>query len=375
MIVREIEAKSILRKNKKIDSWFISHYGMNLYRGCTHNCTYCDGRTEKYRVEGDFGKEVEVKINALDILKRELDPARKRKPFKGGFMMIGGGVGDGYQPLENKYHLTRQALELINHHQLPVHLLTKSTTVIKDLELLKQIQARSRLLVSMSFSSMDDRIGAIFEPGVPPPSERLKTLALFKKEGLNCGVFMLPVIPFITDTADLMEETIQKTSESGLDYLIFGGMTLKEGRQKDYFFETLKKYDLRLIKKYEQIFVGHPWGSALKSYYNSIHQRFYRIAVKYTIPLRIPIHLCHDILDENDLSIVILEHIDYYLKLRGQNSAYGYAAYVISQLKEPLSLHRNSFHNLKGISRAAEQIVIEILDTGRSALYEKLLAR
>ncbi len=94
MVVKEIVAKSILRKHKKIDSWFLSWYGMNLYRGCTHNCVYCDGRSEGYYVEGEFGTDLTVKINAVDVLRRELDPKRKRTPFKQGYIMVGGGVGD-----------------------------------------------------------------------------------------------------------------------------------------------------------------------------------------------------------------------------------------------------------------------------------------
>lgn len=111
--IKEIEAKSILRKHKKIDSWFISYYGMSLYRGCAHNCVYCDGRSEGYYVNGEFGKDVEVKVNAIDILRRELDPRRKRTPLKRSFIMVGGGVGDSYQPIEKKYELTRNALQLM----------------------------------------------------------------------------------------------------------------------------------------------------------------------------------------------------------------------------------------------------------------------
>ena len=92
--IREINAKSILRKSKKIDSWFISHYGMNLYRGCNHNCVYCDGRSEGYYVEGEFGRDISVKVNAIDVLRKELDPKGKRTPFKRSFIMIGGGVSD-----------------------------------------------------------------------------------------------------------------------------------------------------------------------------------------------------------------------------------------------------------------------------------------
>ena len=139
MGVREIQAKSVLRKQKKIDSWFISHYGMNLYRGCTHDCAYCDGRTEGYYVEGEFGRDVAVKVNALEILNRELDPKRKRKPLKKGYFMVGGGVGDSYQPLEQKYRLTRNTLVLLEKYGFPVHILTKSTRVKRDMDILQRI--------------------------------------------------------------------------------------------------------------------------------------------------------------------------------------------------------------------------------------------
>ncbi len=124
MVIREIEAKSILRKHKRIDSWFVSQYGMNLYRGCSHNCVYCDGRSEGYYVEGELGEDITVKVNAVDILGRELNPKRKRIPLKRSYIMLGGGVGDSYQPIEKKYQLSRGALQLIDEYNFPVHVLT-----------------------------------------------------------------------------------------------------------------------------------------------------------------------------------------------------------------------------------------------------------
>ena len=374
MTIREIEAKSILRKYKKIDSWFISRYGMNLYRGCIHNCIYCDGRSEGYYVDVEFGEDVTVKINAIEILRRELDPKRKRIPFKRSFVMIGGGVGDSYQPIEAKYQLSRRALELVDEYNFPVHVLTKSTLVKRDIDILKKINKKNRAIVSFSFSSADDEISAIFEPGVPPPSERLKNLTFFKNEGIACGMFLLPVIPFITDIPELMEETIRKASEAGLDFIIFGGMTLKEGRQKDYFFKTLKKYYPKLIVEYENIYQKSKWGEAAGEYYNSINLTFNCIIKKYKIPPRIPLSLYKDILEENDLVVVILEHIDYFLKLQGRTSPYGYAAYSISQIKEPLSSMRRELKRINGVGKVTENIILEILDTKSSSYYKKLLA-
>ncbi len=374
MTIREIEAKSILRKYKKIDSWFISRYGMNLYRGCIHNCIYCDGRAEGYYVNGEFGEDVTVKVNAIEILRRELDPKRKRTPFKRSFIMLGGGVGDSYQPIEEKYQLSRRALGLVNEYNFPVHILTKSTLIKRDIDILKKINRKSRTIVSFSFSSVNDEISAIFEPGVPPPSERLKTLTFFKNEGIACGMFLLPVIPFITDTPELMEETIRKASEANLDFIIFGGMTLKEGRQKDYFFKTLRNKYSKLIGEYENIYQKNKWGEAAGEYYNSINLTFNSIIKKYKIPPRIPLALYKDILEENDLVVVILEHIDYLLKIEGRTSPYGYAAYSISQLKEPLSLMKRQLRSIKGVGMVTEKIIKEILESKSSTYCKKLLS-
>ena len=373
MTIREIKAKSILRKYKKIDSWFLSHYGMNLYRGCTHNCSYCDGRSEGYYVDGAFGEDVTVKVNAIEILSRELNPKRKRTPFKRSYMMPGGGVGDSYQPLEKKYQLTRKALQLLYGYNFPVHMLTKSTLIQRDIDILKRINEKNRAIVSFSFSSVDDNISAIFEPGVPSPSERLKTLAVFKNEGIACGMFLLPVIPFITDTPELIEEAVRKASEVGLDFIIFGGMTLKDGKQKDYFFDVLTNNYPDLITGYQKIYAGDRWGQASGEYYNSINLTFSRIAKRYKIPKRIPPALYSDILSENDLVVVMLEHIDYLLKLEGKRSPYGFAAYTISQLKEPLSTMKGELRKIKGVGGTTGDIIREILETGSSAYYEKLL--
>jgi len=373
MTIREIEAKSILRKYKKIDSWFISRYGMNLYRGCTHNCIYCDGRAEGYYVDGEFGEDVTVKTNAIEILRRELDPKRKRTPFKRSFIMIGGGVGDSYQPVEEKYQLSRRALELVGEYNFPVHVLTKSTLIKRDIDILKKINKKNRAIVSFSFSSVNDEISAIFEPGVPPPSERLKTLTFFKNEGIACGMFLLPVIPFITDTPELVEKAIRKASEASLDFIIFGGMTLKEGRQKDYFFQVLKKCYPKLIGEYENIYQKSKWGEAAGEYYNSINLTFNSIIKKYKITPRIPLALYKDVLEENDLVVVILEHIDYLLKLQGKTSPYAYAAYSISQLKEPLSSIKRELKRINGVGKVTEKIILEILGTRNSSYHKKLL--
>lgn len=137
----------------------------------------------------------------------------------------------------------------------------------------------------------------------------------------------------------------------------------------------LKEHYPHLIEEYPNIYKGNRGGEATGEYYSSINQRFDGIAKKYRIPIRIPVSLFKDILNENDLVVVILEHIDYFLKMEGKSSPYGYGAYSISQLKEPLSTMRGDLQKLKGVGRVTEGIIMEILETGRSSYYEKLLRR
>ena len=373
MIINEIEAKTILRKHKRIDSWFISRYGMNLYRGCSHNCVYCDGRAEKYNVRGEFGEEVAVKTNAIDILKRELDNRRKRIPLIRGFMMIGGGVGDSYQPVEQKYELTRRLLELMYELDYPVSVLTKSTLVERDIDILKKINEQSRAIVNFSFSSVDDKLSARFEPGVSSPAERLATIEKFKKQGLTCGMLLMPVIPFLSDTPEMIENAVRSANNVGVDFIIFSGMTLKDGRQKDYFMNVLLDYYPELFEEYQQIYIGNKWGGASEPYFQSIHQTFYHIVRKYQMPVRIPHHVYSDILNENDKIVIMLDHIDYLLKLRGAKSPYGYAAYSISKLDQPVSKIKSQLRQLKGVGTVTESIVREILHTGKSSYLEKLM--
>jgi DNA repair photolyase len=373
MSIKEIQAKSILRKAKKIDSWFISWYGMNLYRGCSHNCTYCDGRTEKYNVEGEFGEDVSVKVNAVEILKKELDPTGKRKPFKKGYVLLGGGVGDAYQPAEKKYLLARNALLLLKEYSRPVHILTKSTLIRRDLNLIEEINRKSRAIVSFSFSNVNKTVSSIFEPGVPSPEERLETISFFRDRGIACGMFLLPVIPFVSDTEEFIVDSVRRAKNAGVSFIIFGGLTLKTGRQKDYFLNIIKKYNPGLLKEYQGLYTSDKWGQPAGRYFSAINRRFREIVRKYDIPVRIPPELFRDILSENDLVTVMLEQIDYILKLRGESSPYGYAAYSISQLKEPLSHIHSDLIKIPGVGKFTEKIILEILNAGSSSYYRKLM--
>lgn len=345
---------------------------MNLYKGCMHACAYCDGRDEGYFVQGEFSRDIAVKTNAIDILRRELDPGRKRKPFRRSFMLLGGGITDSYQAIEKKYELSRQALELMLEFNHPVHVLTKSPLVEKDLDLLQKINTQSRAIVSFSFSSVDDLISEVFEPGVAPPSERLQSMRRIKAAGIPCGMFLMPLIPFVTDSPQMIDDALKQAQAARLDYVVASGMTLKEGRQMDTFYKTLEAFDESLLTEYDMIYSGDKWGNATAEYYQSLNATLYAMARRYHIPLRIPQKIWHNLLDDNDRVVVMLEHIDYYLRLRGSTSPFRATAYNISKIKEPLSSLRSNLHLIKGAGNTTLRIIREILDTGRCSYLDKL---
>jgi len=342
---------------------------MNLYRGCTHNCSYCDGRAEKYNITNEFGHNVDVKINAIELLDKELNPTNKRVPLRKGFVLLGGGVCDAYQPIEKKYFLSGKTLELIEKYKYPVHILTKSTLVLRDLEIISKINKQSKAIISFSFSSCNDIVSKIFEPGVPSPSERLDAIKKIKEQGINCGMFLMPVIPYITDTDEFLEESISKARNAGIDFIIFGGMTLKEGKQKQHFINTLSEFKPSLIKTYQEIYPPSKWGNANNEYYCGINKKFFSLVKKYHIPVRIPFHVYSGLLGMNDKIIVMLEHLNYIQQLKGEDSFFGLAARSISELKTPVSEIKNNLTSLKGIGNLTEKIICEIIETGHSKYF------
>ncbi len=226
----EITSKSILNHVKQPDPWFGLKYNMNLYRGCQHQCIYCDSRSDCYRID-DFS-QIQVKINALDLLEDTLP--RKRILGTIGF----GSMNDPYMPVEKHYRLTGQALEIINQHQFPVHILTKSDLVLRDLETLKQI-SRIYGAVSFTITTADDKLAGILEPGAPSPSARFEAMGRLAKAGILTGVTMMPILPFIEDDLENIRRIIRQAGDSGASYIIPSfGISLRPG-SRDFFYNKL----------------------------------------------------------------------------------------------------------------------------------------
>lgn len=373
MIVHPIEAKSLLIKQKHTDAWFVARYGMNIYRGCAHACAYCDGRAERYYVEGEFGRDVYAKVNAPEVLRRELDPRRKRVPLPPSFILLGGGVGDSYQPCEAELGLTRRVLEVLDDYSRPVHVLTKSTLVERDVDLLQRLAAHRRVIVSMSLSTCDDDLARVFEPGAAPPSARLAALGRLKQQGFPVGLFYMPAIPVVADAPETLDRTLAAAKQAGVDFAVFSGMTLKEGRQKDHFLRVLQEYAPQAVEQVRRLYPGDGYGRARVSYYARLDYEFGRAAKKHGLPRRMPARLFGDVLEARDRVIVILENMDYLRRLEGRRSPFSRAARLVSRLNDDLSLWRDRLGELPGVGPTVGKIIREIIDTGGSAEYDSLL--
>jgi len=247
-MIREIRAKVLLSHVKQPDPWFGLKYAMNLYRGCQHQCIYCDSRSECYRIE-NFNSEVLVKANAIELLRQEL--ARKR--VKG---TIGtGSMNDPYMPLEKDVNLTGRALEVIAQFGFPVHVLTKSDLVLRDLDTLGRISARYAA-VSFTITTADDELAKRLEPGAPLVSRRLQAMKTLAAHGIYTGIFMMPVLPFIEDSEENVRQIVEQARAHGAAYVVpWFGMSLRD-RQRAYYYDRLDELFPGLRHRYERAYGG-----------------------------------------------------------------------------------------------------------------------
>ena len=276
-MIKEITAKVLLNPVKQPDDWFGLKYNMNLYRGCQHQCIYCDSRSECYQIE-NFS-DVLVKANAVDLLRDELS----RKRVKG---TIGtGSMNDPYMPLEAKRNLTGQALQVINEYHFPVHIVTKSDLVLKDLDVLCEIN-RVYAAVSFTITTADDELAKKLEPGAPNVSYRLGAMKILADNGILTGVTLMPVLPFIEDNVENIRQIVTRAHEAGASYIIPSfGMSLRD-RQRDYYYDKLDKLFPGLRGAYEKRFGFQYHVPANNS--SELEKDFQELCERWRMPTRIP---------------------------------------------------------------------------------------
>lgn len=274
------QANKLLGHVKQPDDWFGLKYNMNLYRGCQHQCIYCDTRSECYQIE-NFGSEIIYKENALELLRNEL--ASKR--IKGTIGL--GSMNDPYQPLEASKKLTRKALEIIAEFQFSIHIITKSDLVLRDIDLLKKI-SKIYATVSFSISTADDDLGKIIEPAASPVSNRLKAIEILNNSGIQAGIVMMPILPFLQDNEANITNIVTKGYEHNTAYILPGfGMTMRD-RQREYYYKKLDANFPGIKQKYIEKF-GESYSCSVNNYHQ-LNKIFDELCSKYKIPTNIPIY-------------------------------------------------------------------------------------
>ncbi len=232
-----VDAKGILTGSK-------GRFGMNIYRGCSHGCVYCDSRSACYRMTHAF-EDIEVKRNAPELLEAALRSKRKKG-------MIGtGSMSDPYMPCEERLGLTRRCLEIIYEYGFGAAVQTKSDRILRDADLLGAINERAKCVVQMTLTTWDDGLCGILEPHVCNTKKRVGVLERMREKGIPTVVWLTPILPFINDTAENVLPILKACARTGVKGIVCFdmGLTLREG-DREYFYAALDRHFPGLKEKY-----------------------------------------------------------------------------------------------------------------------------
>jgi DNA repair photolyase len=210
--------------------------GLNIYRGCTHGCIYCDSRSKCYQMQHDF-EDIEIKTNAPEMLEAELRKKRKK------CMISTGAMTDSYMPLEAEIQYTRLSLEVIEKYGFGLAIQTKSNLILRDLDLLKSINEKAKCVVQMTLTTYDEQLCKTLEPGVCTTKERFEVLKIMQQYGIPTVVWLCPLLPFINDTEENLRGILSYCKQAKVQGILnFGiGVTMREG-DREYFYAALDRH-------------------------------------------------------------------------------------------------------------------------------------
>ncbi len=269
-----IEAKTILSKLRQTDNFFGLTYNMNLYRGCQHGCIYCDTRSDCYGI-GDISK-ISVKQNALKLLEKELASKQKKKGTIGT-----GSMNDPYMPIEKDLNLTRNALQLIAGKKFPVHIITKSDLVVRDMDILQDI-TKTYAAVSFTITTFDDELARKIEPNASSSSSRFKALESLAGKGIYTGITLMPLLPFINDTKENIENILKMGKDMGASYVIpVFGLTMRDN-SRDYLYKSLDINFPGIKEKYQNCFGNKYICNSLN--YDDLSSTYQKLSNKLELP-------------------------------------------------------------------------------------------
>ncbi|MEX2753142.1 MAG: radical SAM protein [Candidatus Freyarchaeota archaeon] len=291
-----------------------------------------------------------------------------------GIVAVGGGIGDSYQPLEKKYEVTRKVLEVIKELNFPIFILTKSSLVERDTDLIEEINRQSLAMVAFSITSLEEEVWKTWEPRASPPEERLGVIGKFSKLGIPTGVVMMPILPFISDGAESIEKLVSRAKVEGASFILVGGLTLRD-RQKRYYYQKLQEKHPELIPKYLQIY-GEQGYHANEEYNQKLNSIILQACRRYEMPLKIPHKIFHGKISIKDECSHVLQQIAYLLDIKGKiGSAYRKAANQIYKTTQDIAklTKEGRITEIPGVGEKIGKIIQEIIQSGESQYYQELM--
>lgn len=343
MIIEQIKGKTPIKK-RTLDSWWWCEASINPYLGCYHDCIYCDGKAESYYMHEDYSTRIKGKINAphlfeqffkkigfvsikndggtlIDFFPKSENVIISKQPGK--FICgIGGGVCDVYQPAEKKLKITQRLVKIAHDYNVPIFILTKNKLVLRDLNLLKEINSSAYANIGLSITISDDDEQKNVEPNASTTTERFRVLRKIRDQGIHAGVLFLPVLPFIGDTKENLHTIFKKAKKAGAEYVLVGGLTLKPGRNKTEFLSQIERNYPNLYSKYSRLYSndnkwGHPDNNIAKELglINPTAVGF-ELGKEYGIPTRMPRYIPEGRIAANLKIATILFRIAFVVKHR-----------------------------------------------------------
>lgn len=310
-----IEARSALSRAALPDAFFACLYHcLAPYRGCAHGCRYCDGRAERYYVEGDFERDVAARTNLIDLVSRDVAAGFASREW--GAIGVGSGVTDIYQPLERELGLTRRVLEALVPTGLPVVILTKSDLILRDFDILARFP---QALVLVTVTTVDPERARVLEPGAASPAKRLEVVRRAREAGFMTGVMAMPLCPGITMDEDDTGPLFAACLDAGAAFIATCGVTLRPGKQKEFFLdEVVRAHYPELEPLYASLYgenrpSGIPLARESFRVSRALHARLDALKVSSNIP-----HSAYrELLSAPDALFVLFCHMQQLYAARG----------------------------------------------------------
>jgi len=364
------EFKTILNKYRFIDSWFWCRYSINPYNGCEFACAYCDSRSHKYHLQPEFDQLICVKNNVGAMLGDRLRRARTLLPDVAAI----GGTCDAYQPAEESYANTRQCLEVLLRYHYPVIISTKSTLILRDLDILSRIAEDSWCAISVTITTLDRKLAGFLEPRAPLPEKRLNVVKETKEAcpEIQAGVNFIPIVPFLSDDAKNMEEVVAGTKRAGADFILFGGgMTLRDS-QASWFMRRLSEELPHLVEEYEELYQAKYTPAEGyrgryepgKSYLKRIHRKMLELCKEYQLSFRIKRYIPEDFRKQNYLVTQKLLDESYLCQMLGRPwTKTFWAGQNINNLGESIEdiARRGELRGIRNVDSSIEAYVLSLL--------------